>query len=80
MDEAGFLLDIQTAGGSDHIVKLYRSTIHEGGSSTQNDFDPDPFNAAGAYVHNIYRMYMEYCENGDLMTEWESGKGQIRIA
>lgn len=56
--------------GSEHIVKLYKDVVREGGTGTTDNsgFDPYPFHVQGGWIPNreIERMYMEYCPGGDL--------------
>ncbi|PSS15211.1 hypothetical protein M430DRAFT_258096 [Amorphotheca resinae ATCC 22711] len=63
--------DIMRAGGSDHIVKLYKSAYSEGGSGTSKARDPWPFTSGGKYrkKYQVSRLFMEYCENGNLASE-----------
>jgi hypothetical protein len=56
------------AGGSEHIIKLYRQAVQQPGTGTNNFFDPHPWDAAGAYrpALHLHRIYLEYCQGGDL--------------
>jgi len=55
---------------TDHVVKLYRSCHSQGGSGTSNIFDRHPFQN-GVYNVNreVHRIYIEYCEGGDLWSK-----------
>jgi serine/threonine protein kinase len=69
--ESKLMRDIMRAGGSDHIVKLYKSAYSEGGSGTSKARDPWPFTSGGKYrkKYQVSRLFMEYCENGNLASE-----------
>lgn len=57
-------------GGSRHIIRIYTEVFRIGGPKTHVRLDPDPF-VAGIYTaaQEVYRLYMEYCEGGDLAGE-----------
>lgn len=70
--ESKFLRDIQEASGTEHVVKLYKSWHSEGGTGT-SFADPHPVRDDGTYdpKQEVSRIYIEYCEKGDLSRKWK---------
>jgi len=70
-EESKLMKKIQDAPDpTDHVVKLYRSCHSQGGSGTSPIFDKHPFQN-GVYNVNreVHRIYIEYCEGGDLWSK-----------
>jgi hypothetical protein len=68
------MLKILTGSGSNHIVKIYKSMYAAGGTGTMLGTDRLPFDYKGNYNkdYEVYRYYLEYCENGDLSSYSQS--------
>jgi serine/threonine protein kinase len=68
--ESKLLRDI-LGTGTEHIIKLYKSTHRAGGTGTSSTKDPLPFAVGGAWDPNreVGRIYLEFCPNGDLETQ-----------
>ena len=60
--------------GSEHVVTLYRSYYRDGGSGTEAERDPLPFDANHVWRNNLEvgRLYMEYCQYGSLESALEN--------
>lgn len=67
LDIESKLLRECTAQGAEHVVKLYRQNHRADGSGTHENWDPSPY-VGKLYERErqVYRIFIEYCENGDL--------------
>lgn len=68
LEHAGF----RTLSGSDHVVRIYRQSVDRQAGTNQHDaFDPSPHDEDGNYdpTREVFRLYMEYCNGGDLFNK-----------